>query len=64
MSGNAELPNDEDVERRVKRLPDFEGDRHTSARESEDDYVVPVRKLPQVVRECQTRLSPIGESRG
>ena len=41
MTGNAELADEEDVERRIKFLRDLERDRDAAARQPKHDDVVP-----------------------
>ena len=47
MAGRAELPHDENIERRAQRLGHLERHRHAAARQPEHDYVRLIRVTPQ-----------------
>jgi hypothetical protein len=59
VSRYAQLADDEDVERNSKRPSDFPRDRHSAARQAQDDHVVPIAVLGQFRGQQFASLDPI-----
>src|SRR5262249_28961362 len=64
MTGDAEFPDDEHVERRVERPRHFGADRDAAARQREHDDVGSTFVLPELVSQLTSRVDAITEAHG
>jgi hypothetical protein len=63
LEGQAELADDDDVERRIERPGDLEGDRHATTWQPQNDYILATEALQPL---CQptARIGPVHERHG
>jgi hypothetical protein len=59
LPGHSEFTDDEHIERRLQSPRDFEGNRHTSARQRKDDHIFAVLILCELPSQQLARLTAI-----
>ena len=62
VAGHAEFAHNKNVERNTEPLRDFEGDRYTTTRKTENNYIVASGVAQQLFRKLPSRIGPVLEN--